>query len=268
MTQRTPSNNPFFARLWTMLSATSPSRCGGCGRRTWPGCPAGCWRSVRARARTSSSIPHGDRGGRRRARAAAGGAGRAGGRNGAGARHRQHRHRGAVLRTGEPFDAVVCSLVLCSVDDPDSVLRQLLSLLRPGGELRYLEHVASSGPAARLQKLADATVWPRMLGNCHTHATPSSRSSTPGSRSSGAARVGVARVLPMPVAETRSAGPSSRPDALAEQRGQPLQQAGQRTCGGFPQRDRRAVRQRRALGIDLDDTVPLASASSGSPAAG
>jgi protein-L-isoaspartate O-methyltransferase len=70
---------------------------------------------------------------------------------------------------GEPFDAVVCSLVLCSVEEPDDVLRQLLSLLRPGGELRYLEHVASSGPRARLQKLADATVWPRLLGNCHTH---------------------------------------------------------------------------------------------------
>jgi SAM-dependent methyltransferase len=71
--------------------------------------------------------------------------------------------------SGEPFDAVVCSLVLCSVEDPDGVLRQLLSVLRPGGELRYLEHVASSGPRARLQKLADATVWPRLLGNCHTH---------------------------------------------------------------------------------------------------
>src|SRR5262245_25906752 len=35
----------------------------------------------------------------------------------------------------ERFDAVVCSLVLCSVDDPDSVLRQLFSRLKPGGEL-------------------------------------------------------------------------------------------------------------------------------------
>ncbi len=70
---------------------------------------------------------------------------------------------------GEPFDAVVCSLVLCSVEDPESVLRELHSLLRPGGELRYLEHIASSGPRARLQKIADATFWPRLLGNCHTH---------------------------------------------------------------------------------------------------
>lgn len=68
-----------------------------------------------------------------------------------------------------PFDAVVCSLVLCSVADPDDVLRQLHSRLRPGGELRYLEHVASPGARGGLQLVADATIWPRLLGNCHTH---------------------------------------------------------------------------------------------------
>jgi SAM-dependent methyltransferase len=70
---------------------------------------------------------------------------------------------------GEPFDAVVCSLVLCSVDEPDSVLQQLHSLLRPGGQLRYLEHVASGGIRGRFQQLVDATIWPKLTGNCHTH---------------------------------------------------------------------------------------------------
>lgn len=70
---------------------------------------------------------------------------------------------------GEMFDAVVCSLVLCSVGEPNDVLRQLFSMLKPGGQLRYLEHVAGAGPRACLQRLADATVWPRLLGNCHTH---------------------------------------------------------------------------------------------------
>jgi SAM-dependent methyltransferase len=70
---------------------------------------------------------------------------------------------------GEPFDVVVCSLVLCSVRDPASVLLRLYSLLRPGGQLRYLEHVASAGGRGRLQRLADATLWPRLFGNCHTH---------------------------------------------------------------------------------------------------
>lgn len=69
----------------------------------------------------------------------------------------------------EPFDAVVCSLVLCSIGEPYSVLRQLYSLLRPGGQLRYLEHVASAGFRGRFQRLVDSTFYPRLLGNCHTH---------------------------------------------------------------------------------------------------
>lgn len=74
-----------------------------------------------------------------------------------------------TLPQTEPFDAVVCSLVLCSVDDPEHVLRELNSLLKPGGELRYFEHVASTGWRGTLQRLADATLWPRIAGNCHTH---------------------------------------------------------------------------------------------------
>jgi SAM-dependent methyltransferase len=69
----------------------------------------------------------------------------------------------------EPFDAVVCSLVLCSVRDPANVLQHVWSLLRPGGQLHYLEHVASAGGRGRWQRFLDATVWPRFLGNCHTH---------------------------------------------------------------------------------------------------
>ncbi|BBZ22239.1 class I SAM-dependent methyltransferase [Mycolicibacter hiberniae] len=74
-----------------------------------------------------------------------------------------------ALGAGEPFDAIVCSLVLCSVDRPEDVLRQLFALLKPGGELRYFEHVASAGARGRLQRVADATFWPRLFGNCHTH---------------------------------------------------------------------------------------------------
>jgi SAM-dependent methyltransferase len=103
---------------------------------------------------------------------------------------------------GESFDAVVCSLVLCSVDDPGSVVRQLLSVLRPGGELRYLEHVASTGARGRLQKIADATGWPSLAGNCHTHRHTEATIVNAGFQVSGACRQWTLPAwLPVPVAE-------------------------------------------------------------------
>ena len=97
----------------------------------------------------------------------------------------------AYSATGTPFDAAVCSLVLCSVDEPDHVVHQLLSLLRPSGELRYLEHIAGTGARARLQKIADATLWPRGWRATVTRiGTPRRRSSAPGSRFPARAAIG------------------------------------------------------------------------------
>ena len=108
----------------------------------------------------------------------------------------------AYSATGTPFDAAVCSLVLCSVDEPDHVVRQLFSLLRPGGELRYLEHIAGTGARARLQKIADATLWPRMAGNCHTHRHTEETIAGAGFKVSGARREWTLPAwVPVPVAE-------------------------------------------------------------------
>jgi len=66
------------------------------------------------------------------------------------------------------FDAGVASLVLCSVADQSQALAELRRAIRPGGELRFYEHVVSHGAVARgLQRLADATFWPRVAGGCH-----------------------------------------------------------------------------------------------------
>lgn len=65
-------------------------------------------------------------------------------------------------------DAAVTSLVLCSVPDQGRALAELQRVLRPGGELRFYEHVIADHPAAAMiQRLADATFWPRVAGGCH-----------------------------------------------------------------------------------------------------
>lgn len=66
------------------------------------------------------------------------------------------------------FDACVCSLVLCSVPDQRRALGELLRVVRPGGELRFYEHVRSPDRRlVRMQRAAD-TVWPHFAGGCHT----------------------------------------------------------------------------------------------------
>jgi ubiquinone/menaquinone biosynthesis C-methylase UbiE len=70
-------------------------------------------------------------------------------------------------------DAGVVSLVLCSVEDVHAALSELHRVIRPGGRLRFLEHVAAESPGLRrVQRLADATVWPLLAGGCHTARDP------------------------------------------------------------------------------------------------
>ena len=44
------------------------------------------------------------------------------------------------------FDVAVSTLVLCGVDDQARALRELRRVLRPGGQLLFLEHVRSGDP--------------------------------------------------------------------------------------------------------------------------
>lgn len=65
-------------------------------------------------------------------------------------------------------DAAVASLVLCSVPDQAAALAELHRVLKPGGELRFYEHVISNRESRRrFQRFADATFWPRIAGGCH-----------------------------------------------------------------------------------------------------
>ena len=63
-------------------------------------------------------------------------------------------------------DTVVSTLVLCTVDDPESALREIARVLRPDGQLLFIEHVrASSQFLARCQdKLLRP--WRSFAGGC------------------------------------------------------------------------------------------------------
>ncbi|HXH56033.1 class I SAM-dependent methyltransferase [Iamia sp.] len=68
---------------------------------------------------------------------------------------------------GKSCDAAVCSLVLCSVADQDAALREVRRVVRPGGELRFYEHVVDPGSRfARFQRRVDI-VHPHVAGGCH-----------------------------------------------------------------------------------------------------
>jgi ubiquinone/menaquinone biosynthesis C-methylase UbiE len=64
-------------------------------------------------------------------------------------------------------DAAVASLVLCSVSDVARTLAEGRRVLRPGGELRFLEHVlADRGPLRVFQRVA-APFYARLPDGCH-----------------------------------------------------------------------------------------------------
>ena len=74
------------------------------------------------------------------------------------------------------FDAVITTLVLCSVPDQPAALAEIARVLRPGGRLIFLEHVRDSGKRGRQQDRAQPLVT--FLGaGCHPNrATPKARS--------------------------------------------------------------------------------------------
>ena len=71
------------------------------------------------------------------------------------------------IRSGS-IDAVVSTLVLCSVHDPFRSLAEIHRVLKPEGMFVFLEHILSpeSGTTRTWQARIEP-VWKRLAGNCH-----------------------------------------------------------------------------------------------------
>jgi ubiquinone/menaquinone biosynthesis C-methylase UbiE len=71
------------------------------------------------------------------------------------------------------IDTVVSTLVLCTVDDPDAALGEIMRVLRPGGQLLFIEHVRSeSRVLARLQDRL-ARPWSAFAAGCRCNRATS-----------------------------------------------------------------------------------------------
>ena len=66
------------------------------------------------------------------------------------------------------FDCAVVTLVLCSVEDVPRSLSELRRVLKPGGELRLIEHVAAEGAWGKVQRTIQP-VYGWMSGECRLH---------------------------------------------------------------------------------------------------
>jgi ubiquinone/menaquinone biosynthesis C-methylase UbiE len=71
------------------------------------------------------------------------------------------------------FDTAVCTLVLCTVRDPERALGELARVLKPGGRLLFLEHVRSDDQSLAAWQDRFAPLWRRLGHGCNCNrATP------------------------------------------------------------------------------------------------
>jgi ubiquinone/menaquinone biosynthesis C-methylase UbiE len=67
------------------------------------------------------------------------------------------------------FDTAVCTLVLCTVSDPEQALSELGRVLKPGGRLLFLEHVRSDDPDLAKWQDRLAPAWRRFGHGCNAN---------------------------------------------------------------------------------------------------
>ena len=64
------------------------------------------------------------------------------------------------------IDTVVSTLVLCTVDAPKEALREIARVLRPDGQMLFIEHVRSDSPTLARWQDRLARPWQRFAEGC------------------------------------------------------------------------------------------------------
>lgn len=75
-----------------------------------------------------------------------------------------------ISLSDESLDSVVCTLVLCTVDDPKKTLSEIYRILKPNGVLVFIEHVAAESNPVRLKWQKRFEPFWKIIG-CGCHLT-------------------------------------------------------------------------------------------------
>ncbi|PAA92676.1 hypothetical protein BOX15_Mlig014804g2 [Macrostomum lignano] len=67
----------------------------------------------------------------------------------------------------ESFDAVFCTLTMCTVWDLDRMLKEVRRVLRPGGLFLFMDHTLSDRPLVRAVQYAVTPLWYFFGHGCH-----------------------------------------------------------------------------------------------------
>jgi SAM-dependent methyltransferase len=103
----------------------------------------------------------------------------------------------------ESVDAVISTLVLCCVKDQGQSLLEVIRVLKPGGRLVFLEHVAAA-PGTQLRRMQNfiMPVWKRLGDGCHPN-----RETSAALERAGFAQVDYERITaPLPVVSPQIVG--------------------------------------------------------------
>jgi len=73
----------------------------------------------------------------------------------------------AIPLANESIDTVVSTWTLCSIPDALAALREMRRVLRPAGELRFIEHGRAPEATVRLWQDRLTPAWKRLAGGCH-----------------------------------------------------------------------------------------------------